>query len=134
MAKKPRVDRSSSDPGARLGNPFAQLAGLRDALPAGEVRTEPAPPTTAATPATPWPARLVVRRERKGHGGKTVTVVEGFPVVDDTVHALVKDLKRSLGAGARLEGTSIVIQGELDERVRDLLVERGAPRVILGTR
>lgn len=112
--------------GGLTHNPFAALTG-------GKAR--PAPATDApATERAPAPldtsARLVVRKERKGHGGKTVTRVEGLapaPVRKD----YARDLARGLGAGARVDGDDVVVQGDLAARVADWLEERGH-RVVRG--
>jgi translation initiation factor 1 len=40
-----------------------------------------------------------IRREVKGRGGKTVTVISGFQLDDDGLKQLAGELKRSCGAG-----------------------------------
>ena len=73
--------------------------------------------------------RLNLRMERKGRGGKTVTVLSQL-VADDAGRAqLAKALRRALGCGARVEGTEIVIQGDVRDRARAWLLERGVKRV-----
>lgn len=130
--KKRRADRSTAGDG-QAASPFAALADLREALPPGEAEAstdddaKAGEPSAAAAPA--FAGKLVVRKERKGHGGKTVTVVQGLP--DDD--ALLAELKRALGTGARREGDDVVVQGDVCERVRDWLVARGAKRVVVGT-
>ena len=111
MVKK-REDRSL-DKGA-FDNPFAGLAALREELPEGERSEAPAVDDDDDEPtrATRWR----VRKERKGRGGKTVTLVEGAAPKDR--EALAAQIKKALGTGARVEGEAVVVQGDLVERVR----------------
>lgn len=96
---------SSEAPGA-----FAALAGLRARLPVASVQS----PVDAAAKREPA-LRLVIRRERGGHGGKTVTVVEGVPGAQ--LAEVCADLKRGLGTGARVEAEAIQVQGDIMDRV-----------------
>jgi translation initiation factor 1 len=128
MASKKREDRSSTSPDPSFESPFARLARLKHALPPGEAKTLGAPSPT------PLRGKVVVRRERKGRGGKTVTVVEGLGLEDEVLEAYARELKRALGCGALVEGAVIVLQGAHEERARAYLEERGAERVVLGTR
>ena len=70
-------------------------------------------------PASPVGDGIVrVRRESKGRGGKTVTVITGVPLDDEKLKALAGDLKRRCGTGGTLKDGIIEIQGDH----RDLLV------------
>jgi translation initiation factor 1 len=73
------------------------------------------------------PARIVakLRTEKKGRGGKTVTVVYGLPQNNDFLRELSQELKRACGTGGTVVEGGIELQGELRERVRDVLVKRG---------
>jgi translation initiation factor 1 len=73
------------------------------------------------------PARIVakLRVEKKGRGGKTVTVVDGLPRNADFLKELCQDLKRQCGTGGAAGEGSVELQGDLRDRVRPLLVERG---------
>jgi translation initiation factor 1 len=131
--KKKRADHSSSDPDASFDNPFAKLGGLRDALPPGEAAADgdegpPAPPVSA--PDAPL-EKLVLRRERKGRKGKTVTLVEGLAPA--ALEATAKELRRSLGCGASVDGPVVVLQGAQEERARDALAALGYANVVLAT-
>ena len=75
--------------------------------------------------------KLVVRRERKGRGGKTVTVIEGLPFA--ALPEFARALKKSLGCGATVEDRSLVLLGDLGERAREWLAARGARRVVVGS-
>jgi translation initiation factor 1 len=121
-------------PPLKPAHPFGALAALRDALPPGETPAAPAP---AETPADPIAAlltrRVVVARERKGRGGKTVTLLR-FPDGADGagLDALARTLRQGLGTGAQAEDDAVAVQGDLVERVADWLAKRGAKRVVRG--
>lgn len=59
-----------------------------------------------------------VRRETKGRGGKTVTVITGVPLNDENLKNLAGDLKRRCGTGGAHKDGVIEMQGDH----RDLLV------------
>lgn len=104
-------------------HPFAALAGMR--APAGPAPVE-APVEEA--PASPrFPGKLVVRREKKGRGGKTVTRIQGLPASER--EAIASQLKRALGCGATVEGDDVVLLGALVDRAADWLEAEGARRV-----
>ena len=69
------------------------------------------------------PSKVVVklRIEKKRRGGKIVTVLHGLPQNSDFLEGLAKDLKKSLGTGGSIVGTTIELQGEWRERLRVLL-------------
>nr|WP_153865966.1 MULTISPECIES: translation initiation factor [Myxococcaceae] len=114
-------------PAAPFHNPFAQLAGAREGLPPGP------PPREAAPPLEPkGPARAVVRMERKGRGGKEVTVVEGLGLRDAELEVWLKALKGSLGCGGTREEDALVLQGDQRERLPGLLSARGVRKVTVG--
>lgn len=63
--------------------------------------------------------RVRVRREKKGRGGKTATVIVGLPLAEAELKALGKKLKARCGTGGSVKDGEIVIQGDH----RDTLVE-----------
>jgi translation initiation factor 1 len=75
----------------------------------------------------PVPARVVakLRVERAGRGGKTVTVIYDLPRNAAFLKTLGQDLKRACGAGGTVLDSAIELQGDLRDRVRDLLVKKG---------
>jgi translation initiation factor 1 len=60
----------------------------------------------------PAQQKVTVRHDRKGRGGKSVTVVEGIQMSQKEMKALLKQLKAGLGTGGAVKDTSIEIQGE----------------------
>jgi translation initiation factor 1 len=75
----------------------------------------------------PVPARLtcVLRLEKKGRGGKTVTVVAGLPRNAAFLASLAAELKRTCGTGGTAAEGAVEIQGDLRERLRPLLSGKG---------
>jgi translation initiation factor 1 len=75
----------------------------------------------------PLPGKLVakLRMEKKGRGGKTVTVVYDLPQNQSMLRELAGELKRACGAGGAVVENTIEIQGELRDRVRALLEKKG---------
>jgi translation initiation factor 1 len=78
------------------------------------------------------PPKIVLRRERKGRGGKGVVVIEGLNQSPSALQELAGQLKKAMGAGARVEGVDIVVQGSLGERLKAWLEKKGARRVVMG--
>lgn len=131
MSRKPRVPTDGAP--ALSSNPFAALQGALGELPEGAPLDEP-PAVAAAATGAPLGLRekLVVRREKKGRGGKTATVIEGLQRSPEALESLAQQLRRTLGCGAHVEGTSIVLTGAQTERVREWLTSQGATRVVIG--
>jgi translation initiation factor 1 len=63
--------------------------------------------------------------EKAGRGGKTVTVVYDLPRNSAFLKDLLQDLKRACGTGGTVVENRIELQGDLRDRVRDLLQKRG---------
>lgn len=112
----------------RPSNPFAGLAGLREALPpgpTGHARMADAKPVLG-------PARAVIRYERKGRGGKEVTVVEHLGLGEAELEKWTKELKQTLGVGGHLDGSVIVLQGDCRPRLEAALLARGVRKVTVS--
>jgi translation initiation factor 1 len=63
--------------------------------------------------------------EKKGRGGKTVTVVYGLPQNAEFLKELSQELKRACGTGGTVVEGGVELQGDLRPRVRDVLTARG---------
>jgi translation initiation factor 1 len=66
-----------------------------------------------------------VRRERKGHGGKTVTVIDGVIGSNAELSALAQQLKKLCGSGGTVKDGNIEIQGDHCEKVMAKLTTLG---------
>jgi len=60
-----------------------------------------------------------LRMEKKGRGGKTVTVVDGLPRNAAFLKDLSQDLKRACGTGGAVQEGAIELQGDLRARARE---------------
>lgn len=75
-------------------------------------------------------AKVVVAMERKGHGGKTVTRVEGLD--PRSLAETVRDMKRALGCGATEEDGVVLLQGDHRNRAAEWLRNKGVRRVVVS--
>ena len=75
----------------------------------------------------PLPARIQakLRLEKKGRGGKAVTVVYDLPNNETFLKSLAGELKRACGAGGTVVERGVEIQGDVRERLRPLLIGKG---------
>lgn len=87
-----------------------------------------------ANPPLNLPRDGVVRllRDRKGRGGKTVTLVAGVSGPPLALASLASDLKRLCGTGGAVRGELIELQGDVRDRVRGELEKRGFKVRIAG--
>jgi translation initiation factor 1 len=113
--------RSKNNP----SDPFSALAALRGSLPPGEEPTAAIAPEALA-------GKLVIQRERKGRGGKTVTLVRGVTLQGDALAAFARELRQALGTGGSVEDGAIVLAGDQCARAEAWLRQRGAMRVVIG--
>lgn len=156
MAKRKKADAKTAVSAAPLAhNPFAALAPAAPATPDVEPDQEAAPSESAKAPkqtkqtkqnqapkkklpkvavsaedAKNWGSKLVLSREKKGRGGKTVTRITGLPKA--RLEIVAKKMKKSLGCGASVDGNDVLLHGTLTERGAEWLRGQGAKRVIVG--
>jgi translation initiation factor 1 len=120
----------------------AALSSLADLMRERGLRVAPDAPTTSAPqapapaepgePALPRTGKIVLRRERRGHGGKTVTVVEGLRLSPAQLETVARRMRKALGCGARVDGDRLVLQGDLAPAAEAWLRGQGATRVVQG--
>lgn len=111
-------------------NPFAKLGALREQLPPGEPQ-KPLSEREQRKLKPPFLEKVVVRFTRKGHGGKTVTVVTG--VAPHALDSVCTEMKKALGVGARVEDGAVVLQGDLVSRAIQFLEKKGATKIVRGS-
>lgn len=130
MSRKPPDDAKADLP-PRPRSPFDVLRGLVPDAPAAPAAPSSAPPPESARPAGSR-ARVTVRRERSGRGGKSVTVAEGPGLAGRDLGLLARQCAAALGLGARVEGEALVVQGDQCERLIAWLGTRGFDQVVRG--
>lgn len=129
MAAKKRV---SEAPSPQLThNPFAALGAAAGADRAATPAPAAPNPSVQTPPATlRFDHKLVIRRELKGRGGKTVTRITGLPRRE--LETLATTLKKKLGCGALVEREDLLLLGDLVDRAADFLAAQGATRIVKG--
>jgi translation initiation factor 1 len=96
---------------------------------------KPTAPPAAKKNAETGTRKLTVRLERKGRGGKTVTLVEHYQPASGrpSLADLARDLKAHCGTGGSLEDNTILIQGDQRPRVAAYLRQLGLDPSVSGS-
>ena len=69
--------------------------------------------------------KLRVSIEKKGRGGKTVTLIRGFVGKEEDLKELGRTLKAKCGVGGSVKDGDVLVQGESKQRITELLKEEG---------
>ena len=109
-------------------NPFAAAFAGVSAAPTPPESSLPTPKAAVASA----PARAVLRLERKGHGGKEMTVVSQLSLPAPELERWLTALKGQLGCGGRIEEEALLFQGDQRDRLEPLLRARGVGRITHG--
>jgi translation initiation factor 1 len=80
---------------------------------------------TAAQATVPSKLIAKLRMEKKGRGGKTVSVVYDLPRNDAFLKDLCQELKKACGTGGTVYDNTVELQGDLRERIREYLMKKG---------
>lgn len=123
-------------PSKRSHKPKQQAGGQSERQPRVVYSTDLAPaappeePGLSANPAAPIRSRqlntpVLVALERKGRGGKSVSVIKQVMSPPQGKQALLKLLKTRLGTGGTLKDDEIEIQGDHRDAIVALLRELG---------
>ncbi|MFO0560903.1 MAG: translation initiation factor [Polyangiales bacterium] len=113
-------------------NPFAKLASLREALPPGAAPEAHDAPKPVAAAENKAPPRAVLRYERKGRGGKEVTLIEQLALSEAELDEWCREARKALGCGGSVEGTAIALAGDQRKRLTEWLTRRGVKKVVGG--
>jgi translation initiation factor 1 len=88
------------------------------------------PPLKKSLPPEKQMAELM--RDRKGRGGKTVTVIAGLQLSDKDMKALSKKLKQKCGSGGAIKDDNIETQGDHREKIAVELQKMGMKTKFVG--
>jgi len=69
--------------------------------------------------------QLKVWLEKNGRGGKTVSIIKGFIGTESDLEALAKTLKTKCGTGGSAKDGEIIIQGDMRDKIMDILIKEG---------
>jgi len=75
--------------------------------------------------AAPGDGNVRVRLEKKGRGGKAVSLVSGLPLNEDDLRKLAGELKKRCGAGGAVKEGQIEIQGDHRDTIVTALLALG---------
>lgn len=74
---------------------------------------------------------VIFRLEKSGRGGKTVTVMDGWPRNEAFLKDMTKELKNKCGSGGThllsSDKSTIEIQGDKREQLKKILTAKGIP-------
>ena len=73
-----------------------------------------------------------IRREKKGRGGKQVTVIMALELAPEDMKELTKQLKQKCGTGGAVKDGSIEIQGDQRQRIAEELQKMGYKTKFVG--
>ncbi len=73
----------------------------------------------------PGHGKAVMRLEKKGRGGKMVTVIERLALSDDALKDLGKEIKSKCGTGGTVKDHHLEIQGDFRDKIRPILLAKG---------
>jgi translation initiation factor 1 len=68
---------------------------------------------------------IYIRIEKKGRGGKTVTVLDGFTRHAEELETLASQMKKACGAGGTVRSGMIEIQGDCRQSLAAFLKKQG---------
>lgn len=88
-------------------------------------KKKPSGRAESAQPQTPRDGVVRVALEKKGRGGKTVTIITGLTGSEDDLRALAAELKRRCGTGGTIKDGVIEIQGDHRETLVEALKAKG---------
>ena len=68
---------------------------------------------------------LRLRIEKKGRAGKVVTVINYGNLTSNEAEQLAIEIKKHFGTGGSIKNGEIIIQGDIKEKLRSFLNEKG---------
>lgn len=105
---------------------------VRDMRPAPPRANSSRPGQAQPPPAVPNDGVVRIQRDKKGRGGKTATTITGLPGTETELDALLKTLKQHCGTGGTREGRTLVLQGDMRDRLLERMLALGHKAKLAG--
>ena len=123
MAKQAKQGRIETEQDAApLALSLGALLGREEVVRAPE--DVPHEEEKAPKPPRELPVRVILSRETKGRGGKTVTRLSFREGTPSDPEGLAKKLRTAMGCGGTVEGDDIVLQGDQIQRAAEWFAAR----------
>ncbi|EKO3687994.1 stress response translation initiation inhibitor YciH [Vibrio metschnikovii] len=74
-----------------------------------------------------------IHKETKGRKGKGVSIIKGLDLDDEPLKLLAAELKKSCGCGGSIKDGHIEIQGEMRDKIKQLLEKKGYTVKLAGS-
>ncbi len=74
-----------------------------------------------------------IHKETKGRKGKGVSIIKGLDLDDALLKLLAAELKKSCGCGGSIKDGHIEIQGEMRDKIKQLLEKKGYTVKLAGS-
>ncbi|EKO3579509.1 stress response translation initiation inhibitor YciH [Vibrio metschnikovii] len=74
-----------------------------------------------------------IHKETKGRKGKGVSIIKGLDLDDAPLKLLTAELKKSCGCGGSIKDGHIEIQGEMRDKIKQLLEKKGYTVKLAGS-
>jgi translation initiation factor 1 len=73
-----------------------------------------------------------IHKETKGRKGKGMSIIDGLGMSDNDLKALCKQLKKQCGCGGSVKNGKIEIQGDVRDKLKQLLEAKGMQVKLAG--
>ncbi|MEF9924498.1 MAG: translation initiation factor [Muribaculaceae bacterium] len=108
-----------------------KLSSLYPSLPAGEelAHENNIADNNATKASTKQNLRIML--DKSNRKGKSVTLIINFEGSEESLKDLAKELKTQCGAGGSARGGEILIQGDVRNKVKEILCSKGYKAIII---
>ena len=76
--------------------------------------------------------RVSLQKQTTGRAGKTVTALIMPKESNVDREKLAKEMRKGLGCGSFVEGTNVILQGDICDRAKEWLIRKGVKEVVSG--